>query len=396
MTSNGIKATLLLLISCATFSRCAQADTVDATTPLPTALPISATLSGGVATTSNSPYADLQEAWDNCFDIKNTCADLLDEGRFAPARKKWVDYDVSMIQQSLDNLKNAYDGTHLPGDVAGGTNAAWTAAGGAIDAMQKNLQQLQSVDAGLKSPTDDAYPAKFWSPTRDIMNGAVDLDKSLVTVLGALEGASPPQVASGKLQGGVQIAGKADVDGLATAIKKISDATQHMASELDRFNLSWGKAPTQPLQNEFYQGAFTKQEILSQYKYMPSFVFTTDPSVARFTYRLPPRKNVLALYTNQIGKLLNLMDSDMLNLQSAINSTTDQSLTAPWQEMEKKYIDARAQYMALYNLINSTTDADLAKDIRGDQSTFGKPMVALRNDIDQFKSAMNDFLALAR
>src|SRR5438067_301862 len=118
MTAAGLKLGILIL-SFAFISPSFAADVIPSPkTPLPTALPTTGTLTGGVVTTSNSPYADLQEAWDNCFDIKTTCSDLLDEGRFAPARKKWVDYDVSLIQQSLENLKNAYEGTHLPSDVA--------------------------------------------------------------------------------------------------------------------------------------------------------------------------------------------------------------------------------------------------------------------------------------
>jgi hypothetical protein len=128
---------------------------------------------------------------------------------------------------------------------------------------------------------------------------------------------------------------------------------------------------------------------------VPTFVFTTDPSVARFTYRLPPRQNVLAHYANQVGRLLNMMDTDMLALRDAVNSANDPSLNAPWQELELKYIDARTQYLALYNLLQNTNDKKLAEDIRGDQATYGKPMIALRDDITQFQRAMNDFVAIS-
>ena len=358
---------------------------------LPTTLP---TLSGGVTASS---YSDLQQAWDSCFEIKNVCQDLMDEGRFAPARPKWVAYDAQQIAQALETLKTAYGATNL-GNAKAAAGADWAAAGSAIDAMSKNLEKLNTVAAAMKQPTDDTYPAKFWAPTRDIMNNSTDLDKALVNVLGALEEAGAgPQLATGnrKLQAGVSVVGKTDVDGLMTASKKILENIQHMSVELNRFNLGIGPAPTQQLQNEFYQGAFTKQEILSQYKYMPSFVFTTDPSVARFTYRLPPRHNVLAHYSVQIGKLLNMMDTDILALRDAVNAANDPSLTPPWQEVELRYIDARNQYLGLYNLLQTTTDDKLAHDIRGDQATFGKPMIGLRDDMDQFQRAMDDFVAIS-
>jgi hypothetical protein len=359
--------------------------------PLPAALP---TLTGGV---TSSSYADLQQAWDSCFEIKNVCQDLMDEGRFAPARPKWVTYDAQQIANSLATLKNAYAATNLSGEAAAAAAPNWTAAGTAIASIETNLGKLNDVAAAMKQPTDDTYPAKFWGPTRDIMNNATDLDKALVNVLGALEetGAQPAAVTNTKLKGGISVVGKTDVDSLMTATKKVLDNIQHMSVELNRFNLGFGPPPTQPLQNEFYQGAFTKQEILSQYKYMPTFVFTTDPSVARFTYRLPPRQNVLAHYANQVGRLLNMMDTDMLALRDAVNSANDPSLNAPWQELELKYIDARTQYLALYNLLQNTNDKKLAEDIRGDQATYGKPMIALRDDITQFQRAMNDFVAIS-
>lgn len=165
--------------------------------------------------------------------------------------------------------------------------------------------------------------------------------------------------------------------------------------ELDRFNLSIGKAPTQPLKDEMYQGAFTQQEILSQYKYMPNFVFTTDPSVARFTYREPPRRNRLAHYLQQLDKLLSLMDSEMLAIQSTLSPVQQAALAGPWEAMKQKYVDARNQYMTLYNLLQKATGAQLAQNIRGDQTVYGKPVLAIRDDMDQLRTAINDFVAIA-
>jgi len=336
------------------------------------------TLSGAV---SDSPYANLQEAWDNCYAMKATCADLMDEGRYAPARKKWVQYDASLLTQNVAAIRAAMGPATM------------------VVSMEASLQKLQTAADNMKSPTDDKYPTAFWGATRELMSESADLDKNLVEALGKLDQTMAAQNTSSasSLQGRVTFTGKnTDVESLVNASNKITDVTQHMAAELDRFNMGWGKAPTQPLQNEFYQGAFTKQEILSQYKYMPNFVFTTDPSVARFTYRLPPRKNVLGMYANQIGKLLNLMDGDMLALQAAVQAKNDQAVNAPWQALKAKYDDARTQYLALYNLLQTTDDKKLAEDIRGDQGTYGKPMIALRDDMDQFRSAMNDFIAIGR
>jgi hypothetical protein len=287
------------------------------------------------------------------------------------------------------------------------SDKSWADAGAAIDKMQQQVTQLQTVATNLKSPSDDKYPAAFWSPARDILHSAADLDKSLISVLSALDnsGAAAPMTLSsagtaggtGRLHGRV-IGGDStgSFEGVVTASQKITDITLHMASELDRFNLSFAKAPTQPLQNEFYQGAFTKQEILSQYKYMPSFVFTTDPSVARFTYRLPPRRNMLAHYAVQIGKLLNIMDSELLSIEANFPASKKDALAAPWEAVKQKYVDARNQYLTLYNLLQKATDAQLAQNIALDQTTYGAPLIAIRNDMSQMREAINDFVSIEK
>jgi hypothetical protein len=254
---------------------------------------------------------------------------------------------------------------------------------------------LETVANAMKSPTDDKYPAAFWAPARDLIHNATSFDQSLVKILATLEAGVPPQANAPKLQASA-VARAADLDGLTTATKKVIDNISHLSAELDRLNLGWGPPPKQPLQDEFYQGAFTKQEIMSQYKYMPSFVFTTDPEVARFTYRMPPRRNVLADYTNRIGKLLNLMDGELQNIQATISASNDQALAAPWKAMETTYIDARKQYMTLYQLVQTMTDDQLAKDIRGDQTIFGKPIIAMRNDMEQLRDAITDFVTISK
>lgn len=346
----------------------------------------------------SASYASLQQAWDDCYNLKSTCTELLEEGRYAPSRKKWVDYYTSTIQQLVNDLQKTYTAVNSgPSD-----KPQWVGIGAAVTAMQPDVQKLLDSAANMKSPTDDKYPATFWEPTRSILKGANDLDKSLVDILGGMDGASGANfVTAGggapKLKGSVRNYGdQNNLEGLVRASQKVSTATLNMSGELDRFNMSFAKAPTQPLKDEFYQGAFTKQEILSQYKYMPSFVFTTDPSVARFTYRLPARKNMLTYYTNQIGQLLNLMDSEMLAIQATLPADQTTPTSGPWQAMQQKYVDARNQYMALFKLTQSVTDAQLAADIRGEETNFGAPVIAIRDDMDQLRSAINDFVSISK
>lgn len=399
MTAHRIQ-TLIIASVMAGFASPSLAEdaTVSSATPLPTTVQVLATPLPASGSPLKTPYSGLQEAWDNCFNIKSTCAELLDEGRFAPARKAWVDFYASSLEQSIANIKIAYLGTQFPPSVQTDVSSSWTSAGTATDAMAQSLQELQTVAASMKTPTDDKYPPAFWSPTRSILNKATDLDKSLVEMLAVLENRIPVVATSAtKLQGSLSSnAGSTGLDGLMSASTKVSDAAEHLAAELDRLNLSWGKAPTSPLSDEFYQGAFTKQEILSQYKYMPSFVFTTDPSVARFTYRMPPRRNMLAHYAVQIGGLLNIMDSEMQSIQAAVPASKSAAVAAPWTAMQQKYTDARNQYMKLYTLLNATTDAKLAVNIMEDQKTFGAPVLALREDMDQLRSATNDFMAIVQ
>lgn len=364
--------------------------------PLPTSIASSALPSTGNQGPAANAFASLQQTWDDCASIKSNSSELLDEGRFAPARKKWVDYYTSNLSTAASDLQKVYSQTQFSPEMASSVQGQWQAAGGSIDTLQKQVQALQAVAATVKDPTDDKYPAAFWAPARDVLRTAGDLDKSLVSILATVDNA-PKAVQSGALKGSVtNQPSMSSLEGLVKASQKIADACTQMAGELERMNLSFGKAPSGPLTNEFYQGAFTKQEILSQYKYMPSFVFTTDPSVARFTYRMPPRRNMLAQYTMQIGKLLNIMDSELQDIQSTMPASKKDALSAPWQSIEKNFIDARNQYLTLYNLLKTTTDDKLAADIRQDETTFGPPVLALKRDMSQLRDTVNDFVSIAK
>jgi hypothetical protein len=365
--------------------------------PLPTSIASSAlpTVAGNQAPQATA-YASLQQTWDDCASIKSNCSELLDEGRFAPARKKWVDYYTSNLSTAVSDLQKVFSQTQFSPDLKSSVQGQWQSAGASIDTLQKQIQALQSVASSVKDPTDDKYPAAFWGPARDLLHTANDLDKSLVSILAILDN-STNAVPVNNLKGSVSNEpSMGSLEGLVKASQKIGDNCTQMAGELERMNLSFGKAPSGPLTNEFYQGAFTKQEILSQYKYMPSFVFTTDPSVARFTYRMPPRRNMLAQYTMQIGKLLNIMDSELQDIQSTMPPAKKDALSAPWQSIEKNFIDARNQYLTLYNLLKTTTDDKLAADIRQDETTFGPPVMALRRDMSQLRDAVNDFVSIAK
>lgn len=353
-----------------------------------------------------SSYSDLQSLWQDCYELNKISADLLDEGRNAPATKKWVDYYVSTADQTVSDLKNVYSKTTFPPDIQSSLEKSWANAGTALSTLQSTMQTLKTVGASVKSPTDDKYPPAFWGPARALRNTASDLDKSLVDMLGVLDASRENKAlilsetqggntssSNGTTLHGRAVSGENTMKGVMRAISKVNDSCLNLSGELDRFNTSFSKSkpPAGATNDMFYGGAFTKQEILSQYKYMPTFVFTTDPNVARFGYRLPPRQNMLAHYTDELGKLLNIMDSELQTMQSEIPADKQQALAAPWDAIKNQFTDARNQYLSLYQLVQNTPDSELDKNIRQDQTRFGVPVLKIMKDMSSLRGAISDF-----
>lgn len=362
-----------------------------------------------------SSYSSLQTVWDGNYSVKGTCGDLLNEGRNAPARKKWVDYYVSSIGQTLSNLQTQYNQATFPSDLQPTLAQPWAEVGSGITDLQAAFKGLSDSAAAVKSPTDQTYPAVFWGPSSEVASTSDKVDKSIDAVLKILDtsrdnallsqpaaagstSSATPGTTSTTPSGDV-LKGGASKSSPSLGLSHVADVSRRVRKscfeffgELERFNLLYAHPPKGEPANMFYGGAFTKQEVLSQYKYMPNLVFTSAPYVKLFSYRLPPRQAMLATYLGQVGKLLNLMESELNDIQ--IPPEKAEALAGPWQAVKEQFIDSRNQYLALDKLVNATSDPALAKDMNADQSTFGGPAMAIYDDMQKLLVAINDMNAL--
>jgi hypothetical protein len=383
--------------------------------PLPTPAPAAAENDVVDANQLGVAYENLRAIWDDCFKLKNTTADILEEGRNAPARKTWVNYYSGTVSQLLSDMRSQYNQTRLPADLQASVASDWSKVDKLLASLQQHADSLQTTASGLSAPTDTHTP--FWEPAGSIAHDADELDKSMLSVFRTLEQShdnsvlsrneetAPPATGNGgsadqpaSASDSVALKGSASVNAAPVEFKDVTDAAEKVRKscvdlfgELDRFNLLYGNPSSNPA-NMFYGGAFTKQEVLTQYRYMPEMVFTTNPYVMLNSYRLPPRQNMLALYTKQIGSLLNLMDSELLSVQ--ISPDRKDAVAGPWEAAKQRYVDARNQYMTLYNLVQNTTNKRLKKNIRQDQTDFGAPAMAIYQDMDQLRTALADLKAL--
>ncbi|MBX9718478.1 MAG: hypothetical protein K2X36_06500, partial [Microbacteriaceae bacterium] len=219
------------------------------------------------------------------------------------------------------------------------------------------------------------------------------MDKNVSQTAPALKGAEVPTTSATSprepLKGGTTMTDTSvGFKQVSDASSKISKACWGLFGELERWNLLYGKPPAGGIGDGFYGGGLTKQEVLSEYKYLPQFTFTNAPYVMLYSYRLPPRQNMLAYHTGKIGKLMNLMEQELNELQ--IPADRQQALAGPWEATKKLFVDSRNDYLALYNLVNNTTDERLAKNIRDDQTTFGQPIMGIYEDMAKMRDALDD------
>lgn len=362
---------------------------------------------------NDSLFQNLRAFWEQCNNLRSTSQDLLNEGRNAPARKKWADYYLSTIQADVAELKKTANTLVFPDNLVSATSTTWKEAQATIQELDSSVADLNTDIQNLKSPTDDKYPATFWKPATRISDTADKLDKSLLAIYSIVEanvnqsqGKSATNNQTSALN--TDNAGKKEpLQGSATAMasnagfKSIGDASTNISKacygifgELERWNLLYGKPPESGTADMFYGGGLTKEEIYSEYKYLPQFVFTNPSYVMRFSYRLPPRQNMLAYHTTQIGKLLNLMEAELNEVKNSADQ--EEIIAGPWEETKKLFLDSRQQYLALLDLVNNTSDARLRKNIREDQTTFGQPVMAIYSDMAKMRDSLSDINKLVQ
>ncbi len=392
----------------------ASAATSSASTPSA----MTASTSTGSASTTASPtvpapatgastdavYQDLRTMWDHCNNMKSTALDLLNEGRNAPSRQKWVAFYVSSAKDDLTILKNSAKALLIPDALKASFGSGWSDVQGSIAKLDELIPRLDSEAKGLKTPTDDKYPPVFWKTSSEFSKCADDLDKALISIFNALDASiskTGPSISSSSvpntdgsesdatLQGSARMVDEqVGFKKVGEASTKISKACWGLFGELERWNLLYGKPPAGGIPDGFYGGGLSSSEILSEYKYLPQFTFTNAPYVMLYSYRLPPRQNMLAYHTGQIGKLLNLMESELNDVQ--VPADRQMALAGPWDQTKKLFLDCRQNYLSLLNLVNNTTDDRLSKNIREDQITFGQPLMAIYGDMAKMRDSLND------
>lgn len=365
------------------------------------ASPASETVSGA---STDAIYQNLRTMWDHCNNMKSTALDLLNEGRNAPARQKWVAYYVSSAKDDLAILKSTANALQIPDSLKTSVDNGWADVQGTIAKLDELIPRLDSEAKELKTPTDDKYPPVFWKTSSEFSKCGDDLDKALISIFNALDASiskNGPSISSDSVPNTDTSKSNATLQGSARMVdeqvgfKKIGEASTKISKacwglfgELERWNLLYGKPPAGGIPDGFYGGGLSSSEILSEYKYLPQFTFTNAPYVMLYSYRLPPRQNMLAYHTGQIGKLLNLMESELNDVQ--VPADRQLALAGPWDQTKKLFLDCRQNYISLLNLVNNTSDDRLSKNIREDQVTFGQPLMAIYGDMAKMRDSLND------
>ncbi len=374
---------------------------------------------GGAATSSGTPAPSgvLATMWKACYELENNAEALLQQGKNWYPRKDWLTYYTSNIEQYVGLLEQESNKTVLPADAQAAIGDQWSQIKPLVADMRTQLTAMTTAIGDIPDQVPESqagvpsYPAgtfKFHDPAAKIDDGANKLNKLLIEIshkLGEVSGASaPPQntviatnpstgnssggSAGTTLKGSAQVL-RADVGTklIAEAAKKIQDSSNGLLQELERWNLLWGQPPAGGTPNIMYGGGLTPAEVLTQYYYLPSFAFT-EPGYLRFSYRLPPRQKFLVIYTTQIGKMINLMASEIEDTKFPPEMQV--AVSGPWGEVQSIFNDMVSNYMELLKLVNESSDDRLKKDIREDQMEFGKPTIAIHDDMSKLTKVLAD------
>jgi hypothetical protein len=211
--------------------------------------------------------------------------------------------------------------------------------------------------------------------------------------------AKPPAAQAGAASGSLKgYARKLKLNSGLRAISQSASRIQRtsldMMGELTRFNLLWGEPPNDYNPEMFFGGGFTREQVLEQFRRLPTTVFTTPGYVQLFSYRQAPRKRFLVEYTRQLGKLINSMWSDI----SATELPADKqaALAEQWTDLMLLARDVQNNYMTIYTLLETTPSDRLKKNIIEQQRNFGAPLVAIYDGLTKMNAAINEIRTLAR
>ncbi|HEY9870986.1 MAG TPA: hypothetical protein V6D08_17605, partial [Candidatus Obscuribacterales bacterium] len=369
----------------------------------------------------------LATIWKANYEVASNAREILNQGKNWLPRKDWLNYYAGNINQHLIILEQELTSKALPDNQQAVISDEWSQMQSLAADMKIRFDDLTAEIGALPDQTAEAQQdlskvppesLKFHAPAQTIADDADKLDKLLIQVYAKIGSQlSPPpspanrataqqgpasdgaemasgQASSGSDTSGTTLKGRAQVLAADTATrmigdaaKKIRDSATSLLNELERWNLLWGQPPAGGPANIMYGGGLTPSEVLTQYYYLPSFAFTA-PGYLRFSYRLPPRQKYLVIYTTQIGKMINLMASEIDD--ASFPPDKQAAVAGPWSEVQDIFKDLISNYMDLLKLVNASNDDRLKKNIREDQITFGKPVVAIYSDMDKLNRVLAD------
>lgn len=165
-----------------------------------------------------------------------------------------------------------------------------------------------------------------------------------------------------------------------------------MMGELTRFNLLWGQPPSDYNPEMFFGGGFTKEQILEQFRRLPTTVFTTPGYVQLFSYRQAPRRRFLVEYTRQLGRLINSMWSDVSATE--LPSDKQAALSMQWTDLMSIARSVQDDYMTIFSLLETTSTDRLKTNIIEQQKRFGAPLVAIYDSSTRINSLVSQIRKL--
>lgn len=326
----------------------------------------------------------------------------------------WLGVFVAELNNWFPLLNEEMSQILLPEDTQPVVKDQWAQVQTDISNGQANYKKLQSLV--LTSPPDGPTIAEasrsLYYNMQSVRKSITDIYRTIEATNTSQEGApstwkgvanaapssdAPPGTSpvEPKNQSTPQLSGhaiktSAGMQELHEATIKMSRTSRDLMGELERWNLLWGQPPADNANSGMlWGGGLTKEEVLSEFRDMPLTVFTSPNYVKFFSYRLPPRKKWLLVYTRQLGQLINMMAKVIAQTEPPDDSASGDA--AQWSEIKSLSSDIAARYINLFNLVEGTTDDRLKKSIRADQLTFGEPVAAIYQDVTKMAELLRGY-----
>lgn len=263
------------------------------------------------------------------------------------------------------------------------------------DRMQTMKSSISRVYAVISSTNADAdsVPADWKQVGGTRATGAAGQQPS--TAAQPSNNGATGGSASNTLLAGHVMKATAGLKDLHQAAVKMERTSREIIGELERWNLLWGQPPADAKNSGMlWGGGLSKEEVLSEYRNLPLTVFTMPSYVQFFSYRLPPRKKYLLIYTRNLGLQINMMAKALNAMDIPAGATADPA--DPFAQIQALSQDVSSNYINLLNLVEGTSDERLQKSVRADQLNFGQPIAAIYQDVEKLGALIKELSKSAR